>query len=47
VAVDSSGRVMFVSTLFGCLARVSEQYSFVPLWQPPFIRTYPKNNSIR
>ena len=31
------GRVIFVNTLFSCLATVSEKYSFIPLWQPPFI----------
>jgi uncharacterized protein (TIGR03032 family) len=37
VAVDGSGRVVFVNTLFSCLATVSERHSFVPLWQPPFV----------
>ena len=37
IAVTSSGQVIFVNTLFSCLATVSESYSFVPLWQPPFI----------
>jgi uncharacterized protein (TIGR03032 family) len=37
VVVDSSGRVVFVNTLFSCLATVSERHSFVPLWQPPFV----------
>ncbi len=37
VAVDSSGRVVFVNTLFSCLATVSDRHSFVPLWQPPFV----------
>ena len=37
VAMDSAGRVVFVNTLFSCLATVSERYSFVPLWRPPFI----------
>jgi uncharacterized protein (TIGR03032 family) len=37
VAVESSGRVVFVNTLFGCLATTSETHSFVPLWRPPFI----------
>jgi uncharacterized protein (TIGR03032 family) len=37
VAVDGEGRVVFVNTLFSCLATVSERYSFVPLWHPPFI----------
>jgi uncharacterized protein (TIGR03032 family) len=37
VAVDGTGRVVFVNTLFGCLATVSETHSFVPLWRPPFV----------
>ena len=37
LAVDSSGRRIFVNTLFSCLATVSETHSFVPIWQPPFI----------
>jgi uncharacterized protein (TIGR03032 family) len=36
VAVDGSGRVIFVATLFGCLATLSTRYSFAPLWRPPF-----------
>ena len=30
-------RLIFVNTLFSCLATISEKYSFMPLWQPPFI----------
>jgi len=37
IAVDKNERVIFVNTLFSCLATVSESYSFIPLWQPPFI----------
>jgi uncharacterized protein (TIGR03032 family) len=37
VAVDASGRVLFVATLFGCLATLNERYSFTPLWRPPFL----------
>src|SRR5688572_27618433 len=37
VAVDGSGRVVFVNTAFSCLATVSERHSFMPLWQPSFI----------
>ena len=36
IAVDQQGPV-FVNTLFSCLARPSERYSFEPFWQPPFI----------
>lgn len=37
LVVDASGRLVFVNTLFSCLATVSEKHSFIPLWQPPFI----------
>ncbi len=37
VVVDGKGRVVFVNTLFSCLATVSERHSFTPLWKPPFI----------
>lgn len=37
VVVDREGRLVFVNTLFGCLATVSETHSFKPLWRPPFI----------
>jgi len=37
VALDAGGRVVFVNTLFGCLATTSDKYSFVPLWRPPFL----------
>ena len=37
VSVDAAGNVLFVNTLFSCLATVSERYSFRPLWKPPFI----------
>jgi len=37
VAVDVDGRVVFVNTLFGCLATISDRHSFVPLWKPPFL----------
>lgn len=37
VAFDENGRIVFVNTLFSCLAEISEGYSFKPIWQPPFI----------
>jgi uncharacterized protein (TIGR03032 family) len=37
IAVDAGGRVIFVATLFGCLATLNDRYSFTPLWQPPFL----------
>lgn len=37
VAFGSDGRPLFVNTLFGCIATVSDDHSFKPVWQPPFI----------
>jgi uncharacterized protein (TIGR03032 family) len=37
IAVDSDGRVVFVATSFGCLATLSQRYSFTPLWRPAFL----------
>lgn len=37
IGVDRDGKAVFVNTLFSCLARVSERYSFEPIWKPPFI----------
>ena len=37
MAVDADGQLIFVNTLFGCLATLSEKYSFKPLWRPSFI----------
>jgi uncharacterized protein (TIGR03032 family) len=37
IAVESTGRVVFVNTAFGCLATLSERDSFTPLWRPPFL----------
>ena len=36
MAVDADGKLVFVNTLFGCLASLSETHSFKPLWRPPF-----------
>jgi len=37
VAVEESGRVVFVATHFNALATLSERASFTPLWRPPFV----------
>ena len=37
VAVDGNGQVVFINTLFSCLATISDRHSFVPSWRPPFI----------
>ena len=37
VAVEQGGRVVFVNTLFSCLATLSETHSFTPIWKPAFV----------
>lgn len=37
IAIDGKGRVIFVNTLFSCLATLAPDASFAPLWQPPFV----------
>lgn len=37
LAFDGQRRPVFVNTLFGCLATVSDGHSFRPLWRPPFL----------
>jgi len=31
------GRIVFVNTLYNCLATPSARHSFTPLWKPPFV----------
>ncbi|MBW4678474.1 MAG: TIGR03032 family protein [Desmonostoc geniculatum HA4340-LM1] len=35
--LNESENLIFVNTLFSCLAKVSPTHSFIPFWQPPFI----------
>ncbi|MCP4785258.1 MAG: TIGR03032 family protein [Fuerstiella sp.] len=37
VAIDADGRLLFVNTMFGCLATLSDNANFQPLWQPKFL----------
>ncbi|MBI1349310.1 TIGR03032 family protein [bacterium] len=37
VAVDATGRTVFVATRFNCLATLDERLSFAAEWRPPFI----------
>jgi uncharacterized protein (TIGR03032 family) len=37
VGFGADGRPLFVNTLFACLATVSDDHSFRPVWTPPFI----------
>ena len=37
VAIDHTGRPVFVATGFGCIATLAERSSFTPLWRPPFL----------
>jgi len=37
MAIDKEGRLIFMNTLFSCMATLSESHSFKVLWQPKFI----------
>ena len=37
VVPEDSNKPVFVNTLFSCLGTLSDTYSFIPVWQPPFI----------
>jgi len=37
IGIDGNGNPVFVNTLFSCLATVSADYSFQPLWRPRFV----------
>jgi protein O-GlcNAc transferase len=37
VVLNDAENIVFVNTDFSCLATISNDYSFVPLWQPSFI----------
>ncbi len=40
VGFDPGGRPVFANTLFSCVATVSDDHSFRPLWHPPFISRF-------
>ena len=37
LAVDGEGRILFVNTLYSCLATTAADDSFAPVWRPPFV----------
>ena len=37
IGIGTDGRPVFIATLFGCVATLSETHSIRPLWKPPFI----------
>ena len=37
MALDADGKLVFVNTMFGCLATLSERANFKPLWRPTFL----------
>jgi uncharacterized protein (TIGR03032 family) len=37
VAVTARGEIIFVNTLYNCVATISKSHSFKPVWWPPFI----------
>ena len=38
--IDGDGRLVFVNSRFNCLAYLSRDYSFNPVWKPDFISAY-------
>ncbi|WRH67329.1 MAG: TIGR03032 family protein [Planktothrix sp. GU0601_MAG3] len=40
VVVDKNNQIIFISTLFNCIATLSDRHSCKPLWKPPFISQY-------
>jgi uncharacterized protein (TIGR03032 family) len=37
IGIGTDGKPVFIATLFGCVATLSETHSIRPLWKPPFI----------
>lgn len=37
LGINERGQTVFVNTLYSCLATISDQFSFAPIWTPPFI----------
>lgn len=37
MALDANDDLIFVNTMFGCLAQPSFDASFIPVWRPPFL----------
>jgi uncharacterized protein (TIGR03032 family) len=37
IAVEHSRRMIFVATGFGCIGTLSTEWSFIPIWRPPFL----------
>lgn len=44
LAVDRSGRIIFVNSRFSCLATLDDRFAFVPVWKPGFVSAlYPED----
>jgi len=37
IVLNKKNELIFVNTLFSCLAKASDKHSFIPFWKPPFI----------
>lgn len=37
MAIDGDGNLVFINSLFSCIATLSDGYSFRPIWKPSFI----------
>jgi len=40
IAVDNNNQIIFISTLFNCIATLNDRHSCKPLWKPGFISQY-------
>jgi uncharacterized protein (TIGR03032 family) len=44
IGLLADGRIVFVNTLYNCLATPSDRFSFTPLWKPGFISKFVKED---
>ncbi len=47
MALDAEDRLVFANGRFSCLAYLSRDYSFHPVWRPPFISAYAPEDRCR
>jgi len=44
LGLTRDGDLVFVNTLYSCVSRTSQQYSFEPIWQPPYEKLWVLNS---
>ena len=42
---NNEGDIVAVNTLFSCLSKINNEYSYTPLWKPDFIKDYTPTDS--